>query len=226
MVIFQTAWRGQTKKNTVEVFLPCKACKANLAEKNWIQDSFQKQKKGKCGNCCYVSTVWPFIQEFLQLVWTLHTSTDFLLHMTGAQQTASSRPRKMDTSWELWENIHHVALWNRPILDWAPKTGHLELDLLMFPSIFYQSSQPFNHPTSSPNPLLHVTLNISCRSLSIWCFFLRFAAIRRSKSSNQKAVATHPLMIINASGWVPQHFGTAKACNSRILWRSKSAMFW
>jgi len=41
-------------------------------------------------------------------------------------------------------------------------------------------------------------------------FLLGFAAIRRSKSSNQKAVASHPSMIINASGWVPQQFGTAK----------------
>lgn len=84
------AERPNKTQNTVEVFLPFKSWKANSAEKNW-NDSFQKPKKKENGVkllSCYavmhVSTAWPFIQEFLQLVWTLHTSTDFLLHMTGA----------------------------------------------------------------------------------------------------------------------------------------------
>lgn len=59
----------------------------------------------------------------------------------------------------------------------------------MFPSNFYQSSQQFNHPTSA-RPLHQLP-----KSVHLMLFLLGFAAIRRSKSSNQKLVASHPSMI-------------------------------
>lgn len=187
---FKLCGEAKQKKNTVEVFLPFKSWKANSAEKNW-NDSFQKRKKKEhvVKLWWHVSTVWPFIQEFLQLVWTLHTSTDLLLHMTGAQQTASSRPRKMDTSWELWENIHHVALWK------------------------WHKIKAFNHSTiqHQPNHFFMSPWTSAAEVCPFDAFSSRLCCDSQIQKQQPKTCGQPPIDdIINASGWVPQQFGTAK----------------
>lgn len=142
-----------------------------------------------------------------------HQQIFFCTWLERFANCCQSPTKSMDTSWELWENIHHVALWKRPILDWAPKTGKFGAGIvfcLCFQVIFIKA---LNHSTIQHQPT-HFFMSPWTSAAEVCpfdAFSSRLCCDSQIQKQQPKTCGQPPIDdIINASGWVPQQFGTAK----------------